>query len=52
MSHNKAIECISIEVGGVQRIIPILWAADQPSYDMIIENNFQRLYSSCTQNIN
>ena len=29
----------------------ILWATDQPSYDIIIRNNFQRLYSPCTQTI-
>ena len=51
MSHNEAIEGLSIELGGVQYIMPILWATDQPSYDMIIENNFQRLYSPCTQTI-
>ena len=48
MSHNKVIEGLSIELGGVQCIIPVLWATDQPSHDMIIGNNFQRLYSSCT----
>ena len=48
MSHNEAIEGLSIELGGVQCIIPVLWATDQPSHDMIIGNNFQRLYSPCT----
>jgi len=48
MSHNKAIEGLSIELGWVQCIIPVLWATDQPSYDMIIGNNFQILYSPCT----
>jgi len=52
MSHNEAIEDLSIELGGVQFIIPVLWATDQPSHDMIIGNNFQRLYSPCTQTIN
>ena len=52
MSHNEAIEGLSIELGGVQCIIPVLWATDKPSHDMIIENNSQRLYSSCTQTIN
>ena len=47
MSHNEAIEGLSIKLGGVQCIIPVLWATNQPSHDMIIENNFQRLYSSC-----
>ena len=27
----------------------VLWASNQPSHDMIIGNNFQRLYSLCTQ---
>ena len=49
--HNEAIEGLSIELGGVQCIILVLWATDQPSHDMIIENNFQRLYSPCTQTI-
>ena len=52
MNHNEAIEGLSINVGGVKCIIPVLWATDQPSHDMIIRNNFQRLYSSCTQTIN
>ena len=52
MSHNEAIEGLSIELGGVQCVIPVLWAANQPSHDMTIENNFQRLYSPCTSSIN
>ena len=32
--------------------IPVLWATEQPFHDMIIVNNFQRLYSPCTQTIN
>jgi len=28
MSYNEAIEGLSIELGGVQCIIPVLWAAD------------------------
>jgi len=28
MSHNEAIECLSIEIGGVQYIMPLLWAMD------------------------
>jgi len=52
MSHNKAIEGLSIELGGVQCIISVIWATDQPSHNMIIENNFQRLNSPCTQTIN
>jgi len=51
MSHNKAIEQLCIEIGGVQCIIPVLWAIDQPYHDMIIGNDFQRLYSLCTQSI-
>ena len=49
MSHNETIEGLPIEIGGVQCIIPVLWATTQPSHDMIIGNNFQRLYSPCTQ---
>ena len=52
MSHNETIEGLSIELGGVQRIIPVLWATNQPSHDMIIGNNFQKLCSLCTQTIN
>ena len=52
MSHNEVIEDLSIELGGVQCIIPVLWATNQPSHDMIIGNNFQRLYSPCIQTIN
>ena len=52
MSHNEAIEGLSIELGGVQCIILVIWATDQPSHDMIIGNNFQTLYSLCTQTIN
>jgi len=40
MSHNEAIEGLAIELEGVQCIIPVLWATDQPSHDIIIENNF------------
>jgi len=52
MSHNEVMEGLSIELGGVQCIIPVLWATNQPSRDMIIGNNFQRLYSPCIQTIN
>ena len=48
MSYNEAIEGLNIEIGGVQCIIPVLWATNQPSHDMIIGSNFQRLYSPCT----
>ena len=48
ISHNEAIEGLNTEIGGVQCIIPVLWATNQPSHDMIIGNNFQRLYSPCT----
>ena len=51
MSHNKAIEGLSIELGGVQSIIPVLWAIDHPYHNMFIGNKFQRLYSPCTQTI-
>jgi len=40
MSHNEAIEGLNIEIGGIQCIIPVLWATNQPSHDMIIGNNF------------
>ena len=40
MSYNETIDGLSIELGGVQCIISVLWATDQPSYDMIIKNNF------------
>ena len=40
MSHNEVIEVLSIELGGVQCIISVLWATDQSSHDMIIGNNF------------
>ena len=49
MSHNKTIERLNIEIGGVQCVILVIWATNQPSHDKIIENNFQRLYSPCTQ---
>ena len=51
MMHTEIIEDLKIEIGGVQCVIPILWATNQPSHDMIIGNNFQRLYSPCTQTI-
>ena len=49
MSHNEAIESLNIEIWGVQCVTPVLWATNQASHDMIIGNNFQRLYSPCTQ---
>ena len=52
VSHNETIKGLSIQLGGTQCIIPILWITDQPSHDMITRNNFQRLYSPCTQTIN
>ena len=48
MSDNEATERLNIEIGGVQYLILILWATSQPSHDMIIGNNFQKLYSPCT----
>ena len=45
MSHNEVVEGLS------KFIMPVLWATDQPSHDMIIENSFQILYFSCTQTI-
>ena len=51
ISHNEA-KGLSIEIGGVQWIALVLWITDNPSYDMIIGNNFQRLYSPCTNTKN
>jgi len=48
MSYNEAIEGLNIEIGGVQCVTLVLWATNQPSHDMIIGNNFQRLCSPCT----
>ena len=48
MSHNEAIEGLNIELRGIHCVIPVLWATNQLAHDMIIENNFQRLYSPCT----
>ena len=52
MRHNEATERLSVEIRGVQYITPVLWATDQPSSDIVIGNNFQVLYSLCTQIIN
>ena len=49
MNHNEAIEGLNKEIGRVQCVIPVLWATNQLSYDMIIGNNLQTLYSPCTQ---
>ena len=49
--HTELIEELPIEIGGVQCIIPKLWETEQPSHDMIIGNNFQKLYSPCTQTV-
>jgi len=49
MSHDEAIEELNKELGGVQCVIPVLWITNQPSHNMIIGNNFQRLYSLCIQ---
>jgi len=51
MSHNQGVEQLSIKIRGVQRIILIPWVTNQPSHDMVIGNNFQRLYCQCTQTI-
>ena len=40
MNHNEVIEGLSIELEGVQYIIPILRATDELSHDKIIRNNF------------
>jgi len=39
MSHNEAIEGLNIEIGGVQCVIPVLWATNQPLHNMNIRNN-------------
>lgn len=52
MMHTIIIEELPIEIGGVQYVILILLAINPLNYDMIIGNNFQRLYSPCTQTIN
>jgi len=49
MSHNEAIQGLNVNIGGVQCVILVIWATNQPSHDKIIENNFQRLYSPCAQ---
>ena len=49
MSYNETIEGLNIETGGVQCVIRVLWATNQPSHNMIFGNNFPRLYSPCTQ---
>ena len=49
MSHNEVIKELNVEIGGVQCVIPVLWATHQPLHDVIIGNNFQRLYSPCKQ---
>jgi len=51
MNHNKAVKGSFIELGGVQCIILVLWTTDKPSHDMIVGNNFQRLYCPCTHTI-
>ena len=47
MIHTDAIENLDIQINSVNFIIPKLWATDQPSHDVIIGNNFQRLYNPC-----
>jgi len=44
MSHDETTEGLNIELGGIHCLIPVLWATNQPSHDMIIGNN-----SPCTQ---
>jgi len=40
MSHNKVTEGLSIEIGGLQCIIPVLSTTNEPSHDMLNDNNF------------
>jgi len=49
MSHNEAIDELNIKIGGVQYVIPVLCATNQPSDDMIIGKYFQMLCSPCRQ---
>jgi hypothetical protein len=51
MVHEDAIEHLNVEINNQKFVIPKLWAINQPSHDIIIGNNFQRLYSPCTQTI-
>ena len=51
MTHSEVMLDLPIIIGGVPCIIPVLWAIEQTSHDMIIGNNFQRLYSPCTQKL-
>lgn len=51
MSHYEAIEDLKIEINGVPFIIHKLWATDQSALDLVIGNNFQRLYSPFTQTL-
>jgi len=51
MCPNEVIDGLSADIRGVQCIIPVIWATDQTSHHMIIENNLQRLCSLCTQTI-
>ena len=37
MSHNEVIEGLPIELGGVQCIIPVLWATDQLLISWLLE---------------
>ena len=36
ISHKETIEGLSIEIGRVKFIIPIIWIANQPTHDMVI----------------
>ena len=51
MSSNEVIEGLPTAIGRVQCVIPILWVTYQPSHDIIIKNNFQRLHFPCSQTI-
>ena len=45
MSHNEAMKGLSIELRGVECIIPVLWATDKPSHDMIDKPPFSPLFN-------
>ena len=51
MVHSELASDVPIMIGGVQCVIPTLWATNQPSHDMFIGNNFQRLHVPVTQHL-
>ena len=45
MSYNEVMEGLSIELGGVQCILLVLWATDQPSHDLHIDYESNNIYN-------